>query len=138
MAISKNRVPLDDFLKQDSEAFRGLGPSADIVMSSRTRLARNLDKVPFSNWANTRQLEEVMVAVKDAAFSTNFLKNAYFFRLKDLSEVDRFFLVERRLMSPEHANNAEFKALIVDPKEIVSIMINEEDHIRMQIGRAHV
>jgi protein arginine kinase len=47
--------------------------------------------------------------------------------------VDRLFLVERHLMSPEHARDAEHKGLIVDPKEIVSIMINEEDHLRIQI-----
>jgi protein arginine kinase len=43
------------------------------------------------------------------------------------------FLVERHLMSPEHAKNVEYKALIVDPKEIVSIMVNEEDHLRIQV-----
>jgi protein arginine kinase len=43
------------------------------------------------------------------------------------------FLVERHLMSPEHAQNVDYKALIVDPKEMISIMINEEDHLRVQV-----
>lgn len=124
---------IDDFLKQDSEWLKGTGPSSNIAMSSRTRLARNIDKVPFSNWANKKQLDEVLSNIRDTALATNFLKNALFFRLRDLSEIDRVFLVERHLMSPEHAKDVEYKALIVDPKEIVSMMINEEDHIRMQV-----
>src|SRR3990167_5178792 len=116
-------MTIDDFLNQDSEWLKGTGPSSNIVMSSRTRLARNLDRIPFSNWANRKQLEDVLSAVKDAAFSSNFLKKALFVRLKDLSEVDRQFLVERHLMSPEHSQGVEYKALIVDPKEIVSVMI---------------
>ncbi len=126
-------MTIDDLLKQDSEWLKGTGPSADIVMSSRTRLARNIEKKPFSNRAAGKDLEEVLIRVKDAALSTKFLKNAEFFRLKDLSEIDRLFLVERHLMSPEHSRNVEHKGLIIDPKEIVSIMINEEDHLRIQV-----
>ena len=124
---------INDFLNQDSEWLKGTGPSSNIVMSSRTRVARNIDKMSFSNWANKKQLEGVISAVKEAMQSVSLLKNSLFIRLKDLSDVDKFFLVERHLMSPEHAKDAEYKALIVDPKEIVSIMINEEDHLRIQV-----
>ena len=124
---------LDDFLKHDSEWLRGTGPNSEIVMSSRTRLARNLDKLSFSQWADKRQQETILSAVMNAAKSVTYLKDALFLRLKDVSEVDRLFLVERHLMSPEHTKDVEFKALIVDPKEIISIMVNEEDHVRMQV-----
>ena len=124
---------IDDFLKQDTEWLKGTGPSANIVMSSRIRLARNIDKMPFSNWADKKQLEDILNMVEAAARGCSFLKNALFIRLKDLSEVDRVFLVERHLMSPEHAKNADYKALIVDPKETISIMVNEEDHLRIQV-----
>ncbi len=126
-------MTIDDFLKQDSEWLRGTGPSSNIVLSSRTRLARNLDKIPFSNWANRKQLEDILISAKDAVQGSNFLKDSMFIRLKDVSEVDRLFLVERHLMSPEHAKDVEYKALIVDPREIVSIMVNEEDHLRIQV-----
>lgn len=126
-------MTLNDFLKQDCEWLKGTGPSANIVFSSRTRLARNIDRTPFSNWANKRQLEDIMNAAREAAKTSNFLKGALFIRLKDLNEVDRLFLVERHLMSPEHAKDVEYKALIIDPKEIVSIMVNEEDHLRIQV-----
>jgi len=126
-------MTIDDLLKQDTEWLKGTGPSANIVMSSRTRLARNIDKMPFSNWADKSRLEEILKMVEAAVRECNFLKNATFFRLNSLSEVDRVFLVERHLMSPEHAKNAEYKGLIVDPNEIVSIMVNEEDHLRIQV-----
>ena len=126
-------MTINDLLRQDSEWLKGTGPSADIVMSSRTRLARNIEKAPFSNRADRKQLEDVLTRVREAALSIGFLKNATFFRLKDLSEIDKLFLVERHLMSPEHAKDVEFKGLIVDPKEVVSIMVNEEDHLRIQV-----
>lgn len=122
-----------DFMKQDTEWLKDTGPSANIVMSSRVRLARNLDKIPFSNWADKGRLEDVLASVKDAVLSTGVMKTALFIRLKDLSEVDRVFLVERHLMSPEHAENTDYKAVIVDPKEMISVMINEEDHLRIQV-----
>ncbi|OGX00745.1 MAG: protein arginine kinase [Omnitrophica bacterium RIFCSPLOWO2_02_FULL_45_16] len=124
---------IDDFLRHDSEWLKGSGPNSDIVMSSRTRLARNIDKLAFSHWADKKQQETILTAALDAAESVNYLKDALFIRLKDLSEVDRAFLVERHLISLEHAKDVEFKALIVDPKEIISIMVNEEDHLRMQV-----
>ncbi len=126
-------MKLDDFLKHDSEWLKGSGPNSDIVMSSRTRLARNLDKLSFSHWADRRQQEDILIAVLDAAKAVTYLKDALFLRLKDMSEVDKLFLVERHLMSPDHTKDVQFKALIVDPKEIISIMVNEEDHLRIQI-----
>jgi len=126
-------MKLDDFLKHDSEWLKGSGPNSEIVMSSRTRLARNLDKLSFSHWADKVQQEEILNAVLASAKSVTYLKDALFIRLKDISEVDRLFLVERHLMSPEHMKDVEFKALIVDPKEVISIMVNEEDHLRIQV-----
>ncbi len=126
-------MTIDDLLKQDAEWLKGTGPSANIVMSSRTRLARNIDKMPFSNHADDKQAENILSIVEQAVRKSNFLKNALFIRLKNLSDVDRIFLVERHLMSPEHAKDVEHKALVVDPKEIVSIMVNEEDHLRIQV-----
>jgi len=80
-------MTIDDFIKQDSEWLMGNGPSANIVMSSRARLARNIDKAPFTNRADAKQLEEIMYMVKDAALSIGSLKNALFIRLKGLTNV---------------------------------------------------
>lgn len=126
-------MTIDDFLNQDSEWLKGTGPNSNIAMSSRTRLARNIDKFAFTHWAAKKQLSDIVALAANAANSSEYLKNAFFIRLKDLSELDRQFLVERHLMSPEHARDIEHKAMIVDPKEMVSIMINEEDHLRIQV-----
>ncbi|MFH1995553.1 MAG: protein arginine kinase [Candidatus Omnitrophota bacterium] len=124
---------IDDFLKQNSEWLKGTGPHSNIVVSSRTRLARNLTGLPFSHWAQRNRLEELMDMVRKAVQSSDILKDAEFIHLRDMNDVDRLFLVERHLMSPEHARDANYKALIVDPNEIISIMVNEEDHLRIQV-----
>ena len=61
------------------------------------------------------------------------MKKSLFLKMNDLAEIDRQFLVERHLMSPEHVISPEYKGLVIDDKEIVSIMINEEDHLRIQV-----
>jgi protein arginine kinase len=126
-------MTIDDLLQQTGEWLKGEGPNSDIVLSSRTRLARNIDKYPFAHWAKDKQLADIVELVKNAASSIDILRDATFIRLKDVSEIDRIFLVERHLMSPEHAKDVEYKALIVDNQETVSIMIDEEDHLRIQV-----
>ncbi|MDD5449457.1 MAG: protein arginine kinase [Candidatus Omnitrophica bacterium] len=125
-------MKLSELLNRTSEWLKSTGPNADIVISTRIRLARNLDKVPFTNWANKKQKEQILVQVKEAVDKSVLLKEAEFFKMAELSELDRQFLIERHLMSPEHTYEPEHKALVVEPREIISIMVNEEDHIRMQ------
>jgi protein arginine kinase len=124
---------IEDFLNQTSEWLRGTGPNSNIVISSRIRSARNLDGVPFSHWANKEQKEESLDVISAAVESSDFLKKSSNIDLGDCSDLDKQFLVERHLMSKEHATGKGSKAVVLDKKEIVSIMINEEDHIRMQI-----
>ncbi|MDD5730124.1 MAG: protein arginine kinase, partial [Candidatus Omnitrophica bacterium] len=109
------------------------GPNSDIVMSSRIRLARNINKLPFPQWANKKQSKQLMDLVEEAVVKNDSLKSAAFFKLADLSNVDKQFLVERHLMSLEHAQKPDNKGLVVDGDEVISIMVNEEDHIRAQV-----
>ena len=126
-------MKIEDFLHKQSEWLKGSGPKSDIVISSRVRLARNIEGFSFFNWAELRQKEDVLKIVEDAVRESKFLKNFTILKMKDLAEIDRQFLLERHLMSPEHVINPQAKALAIDDKEIVSIMINEEDHLRIQI-----
>jgi len=126
-------MKLEDMLYKNGEWLKGTGPKSNIVISSRVRLARNLEGLPFFNWAKAKDKESVLETVKEAVEKSKFLKKSIFFQMKDLAEIDRQFLVERHLMSPEHVIEPEYKALVMDDKEIVSIMINEEDHLRIQI-----
>src|SRR3989338_6760265 len=126
-------MQLNDLLKHTSEWLKGTGPNSDIVISSRVRLARNLDKISFPHWANKAQGEKTLGQIADAAMKCDYLKAAAFFKLADLDSVDKQFLVERHLMSLEHAQKTNHKGVAIDDEEIVAIMINEEDHIRLQV-----
>lgn len=126
-------MKLIDLLNHSSEWLKGSGPNSDIVISSRIRLARNLDKVPFPHWASKEQSEQVFNTVIGAIAKIDYLKGATTFKLADLDNVDKQFLVERHLMSQEHAQKTDHKAVIIDEEEVISIMVNEEDHLRMQV-----
>ena len=126
-------MKLEDLLYRKSEWLKGTGPQSNIVISSRVRLARNLEGFSFFGWAKPKEREAMLGVAKRAVEKSKFMKNAFFLKMKDLSEIDRQFLVERHLMSPEHVIDAEYKALSIDESEIVSVMINEEDHLRIQV-----
>lgn len=126
-------MQLNDLLNHTSEWLKGTGPNADIVISSRIRLARNLEKLSFPHWANKKQGEDVLAAIEGAISKDDYLKKTTIFKLADVDNVDKQFLVERHLMSLEHSQKADHRAVAIDDDEIVAIMINEEDHLRMQV-----
>lgn len=125
-------MTINDLVKQTGEWLKGEGQNADIVISSRVRIARNIKGFPFYQWSGKKERMEVLQKVKDAVSTSKYMKGALFLKITDLDEVDRLFLVERHLMSREHTMPDESKAISVEEKEIISVMINEEDHIRAQ------
>ena len=124
---------LDELVKQTSEWLRGAGPVSDIVMSSRIRLARNLEKLPFATRATKTSQAEVLKIVTEGIAHSPTLKKPLLFEMGELSEVDRQFLVERHLVSRDHIVHPDHKAVAVGQGEVISIMINEEDHLRIQV-----
>ncbi|MFC1805024.1 protein arginine kinase [Candidatus Omnitrophota bacterium] len=126
-------MKIDDLINHGSEWLKGTGPNSDIVISSRIRLARNLDKTSFPHWADNKHGEETLNIIIDAIGKVDYLKGAAVFKLGELDAVDKQFLIERHLMSYEHAQRKNSKAVLIDEEEIVAVMINEEDHIRMQV-----
>ncbi|MDD4953974.1 MAG: protein arginine kinase [Candidatus Omnitrophica bacterium] len=126
-------MELNSLLNHPSEWLKGTGPHSDIVISSRIRLARNLAKFPFPHWASKKQGEEALAAIEEAVRKTDILKNTAIFHLADLDTVDKQLLVERHLMSIEHAQKTNHKAVIFDEAEVIAIMVNEEDHLRIQV-----
>jgi len=126
-------MKLEDLLRRESEWLKGIGPRSNIVISSRARIARNLSGLPFFTWAKKADKEKVLALAESALLKSKFMKEAVFLKMKDTSEIDKQFLVERHLMSPEHPQDTAYKALLFDEKEIVSIMVNEEDHLRIQV-----
>lgn len=126
-------MKLDDFLHHSSEWLKGTGPSSDIVISSRIRLARNLSRIPFPNWASSEQTQDITEIVAKAIEKVDYLKNALYLKLAEVDNLDKQFLIERHLMSYEHAQKSNHKAVVIEPEEIVAIMVNEEDHLRIQV-----
>ncbi len=126
-------MKVDHLLKQTCEWLRGTGPNSDIVMSSRVRLARNLEKVPFSHWATKKQEKEALEALEGAVLNADMLRGSLYVRMGEVDDVDKQFLLERHLVSREHILRPEFKSVVVGEKEVINIMINEEDHLRIQV-----
>ena len=108
------------------------GKDSDVVISSRVRLARNLDDIPFPTKFSKEQAEEVLDKMKEVTPSLGY--GLKFIRLEDLDDITKVSLVEKHVISPEFAADKEKKgAIIVNDEENICMMINEEDHIRMQV-----
>jgi protein arginine kinase len=112
------------------------GPDSDIVFSSRIRLARNLKGFPFSSHCSEQQLRDIISLARSCSNRCSRLKGAKYYSFKDMAVIDRQFLMERFLISRELAQSTGEKGVIVDGSERISLMINEEDHLRMQVLRS--
>ncbi len=126
-------MQLNDLLNQTSEWLKATGTESEIVMSSRVRFARNIKGLPFSHWAGERQRKEILTKTKQTLFKNECLKNSLFLVMDELNDLDKQFLVERHLISRELTADGSYKAVDISEKELFSIMINEEDHLRLQV-----
>lgn len=133
-----------DSFTQSAEWLRGLGDSSDVVMSSRVRLARNIAGFPFTPQASRIDRTQILEVCKHRILNMSTENDARFMWI-DLHQVgreDRNLLVERQLMSRQHAKGKLSSGqggldeprgvAVLVPNERVSIMVNEEDHIRLQ------
>lgn len=109
--------------------------SNDVVISTRIRLARNLKDYPFPCKLNSQGREKVIEKVKDAVKKSNspVASDFSFIKMSELSSSQSVSLVEKRLVSPEFISETDGRALLISKDESFSIMINEEDHIRLQV-----
>ncbi|MBO7520437.1 MAG: ATP--guanido phosphotransferase, partial [Clostridia bacterium] len=107
-------------------------PSGDIAVSTRIRLARNINGYPFPARMSNAQRDEVNAKIKAAVSEKDKFRLNYI-DMKDVPENERFSMVERHIASREFVLNPENKAIILSDDETVSIMIGEEDHIRIQV-----
>lgn len=106
----------------------GNGPESAIVVSTRVRVARNLAGVPFPGTMTEIQAQEVIATVEAQQSA---LKDMQVLRMADLPQVDRLALVEKHLISLDLANKPE-GAVAISSDQAVAIMLNEEDHLRIQ------
>jgi len=122
-------------IASSGEWLSGDGPNRQIVVSSRVRLARNLRDQPFPGWAKKSERLEVMNLVKQAVEHLPEMAESYSENLEALSPLEKQVLVERHLISREHAAKGVGSAVVMNAPQSLSVMINEEDHLRMQAIR---
>lgn len=115
----------------ESEWMKGKGPMGDVVVSSRVRLARNLARNSFPGQAEAKDLEDIREKVAGVVNTLPYTMKRL--DLETLPDLERRVLVERNLMSRGHAQEGPGKLLAVDGDEMISIMVNEEDHLRIQV-----
>lgn len=127
---------LDEMASRCGEWLKGCGPESDIVMSSRIRLARNLADYPFIRRCTDIDRANIESTVRERLTNKAELKDLTFIDVADLQTLDRQFLVERQLISREHANSDGARAVAIDQQERLSLMVNEEDHLRIQVMKS--
>lgn len=114
---------------------QGQGRDKDIVISSRVRLARNLAPYQFPHKMNDEEKKGVFEDVKAVVNKETFVEQAgkmNAFRLEDIDSIHRGFLLEKHLISPNMLENYVGRGLVLSKDENTSILINEEDHLRIQ------
>lgn len=123
----------EEFLQRHTGWLSGKGPASEIVFSSRIRLARNLADIPFPSRATSGQRQKIVDSLRQAYVGVRYLDKARFYRSEEFDDLDKQVLLERHLVSQEYIAPGEARALILTEDESIAIMINEEDHLRMQV-----
>jgi protein arginine kinase len=128
-------MTIHEFLPPPAETARRDGPHNRIVMSSRVRLARNLKGLAFPGWAKKVERIKALELIRPAVESLPQLSGAFSESMDNLTVLDKNILVERHLISREHAAKSAGSGLVLNREESLCVMINEEDHLRMQALR---
>src|ERR1700758_1381944 len=129
-------MKFSNMLSTAGEWLRGEGPHHQVVISSRVRLARNLRNRAFPGWAKKAERTAILEQIRSHVEALPEMQDAFSEGLQDLAALDKQVLVERHLISREHAAKGAGSAVVVNRRQTLSIMINEEDHLRMQSIRS--
>ncbi len=127
---------LNKLTEQCGEWLRGSGPESDIVISSRIRLARNLADFPFIRRCTDIDRASIERSLRDKLQASEQLKDLLYLDVDGLESVNRQFLVERQLISRELAESDGARSVAIDTQEQFSLMVNEEDHLRIQLMKS--
>lgn len=129
-------MKLEELATNCGEWLRGTGPETDVVVSSRIRIARNLAEFPFIRRCTESDKQSIVKLVESRLDKLPTDKAVEFLDVDSLTALDRQFLMERQLISRELNENEGARGVAVDPNEQFSIMVNEEDHLRIQVIRS--
>src|SRR5690606_31511761 len=119
-------------LRHPADWMTGVQTEPGAVVTSRIRLARNLRGHSFPGWAKKAERLKTLGILRNAVEDLPAMKDAFSRELSDLTSVQKQVLVERHLISREHAARNEGSGAVIERRQSFSIMINEEDHLRMQ------
>ncbi len=126
-------MKLSDLTSKAGEWLRGSGPMSETVISSRVRLARNVSGYQFLSTASRSKRKELEQRIRETILDADLARQTLYVDLEQASEVDRDLLVERHLISKQHASAEGARGVAVGEDEDLSIMVNEEDHLRLQV-----
>jgi len=126
-------MKLTDISNDINEWFDGSGPLSDIVISSRIRLARNLEGHKFLSQCSVDEKSQILQKLKDALLSLELGDKVFYISVDKADVIDRHFLVERHLISRHHAFGKGPRGAVIAHHEFFTAMINEEDHLRIQV-----
>ncbi|MBI4368921.1 MAG: ATP--guanido phosphotransferase, partial [Elusimicrobia bacterium] len=123
---------LANLLKNSAAWLSASGEESSVVVSSRVRLARNCTPWRYPRMAPPKELAAVFESIAAALKKTRELSKAAYIKMQDIDQIDRQMLVERHLISPDLLKELPHRGVVVSDKETISVMINEEDHLRLQ------
>ena len=128
-------MDIHEFLASPAETTQRPGPHDRIVLSSRVRLARNVRGLAFPGWAKKAERVKALETIRPAVENLPQMASAFSESMDNLAALDKQILVERHLISREHAAKNAGSGLVLNKEESLCVMINEEDHLRMQALR---
>jgi len=126
-------MKLTDISSDVNEWFDGSGPQADIVISSRIRLARNIAGYKFLSRCTVGEKSAILEKLKEALMALDLGDRVFYWSVDKSPLLDRHFLVERHLISRHHAFGKGPRGVVIAKREFFTAMINEEDHLRIQL-----
>lgn len=129
-------MKLTDISSDINDWFSGSGPLADIVVSSRIRLARNLAGYKFLNSCSDKEKAKILERLKTVLLSLDLDDEVFYVNIDKASNLNRNFLVERHLISRHHVSGKGPRGVVMVRREFFTAMINEEDHLRLQVLKA--
>ena len=122
-------------LARQSSWLTGTGPLSEVVISTRIRLARNIQGFKFVNMCADSERDDLELAIRSGIRQAG-LADLRYVRVHDLEELDRLCLVERHLISKNLSDASGPRGLAITPDESIAVMVNEEDHLRLQVFRS--
>jgi len=135
-SIERREMKLTDISNDINEWFGGSGPMSDIVISSRIRLARNIAGYKFLSHCSTSEKSEILNKLKDVLMSLDLGDKVFYISVDKAPTLNRHLLVERHLISHNHAFGKGPRGAVIAQREFFTAMINEEDHLRLQVLKA--